>query len=355
MKILYLIDNYSLGGAQTVVKGIMDNNISDRLIFSVALRKKVPTIEINHPNSISIQSKSKYSFLPLIFLKKFIKSNRIEIIHCQLPRSIIFGYILKRFFYPGLKYIIHEQGDIFESLAYTLLLRIVSKKADRIIACSNATALMMEQRSGVSIEKIFIIYNFVDLKRFTQNTITKSEMMHIGFAGRIEKRKGWREFLYAASELKSDPRFKFYMAGTGKDTDKLINKIAELKVTNVEYQGLRKDMERFYQSIDILVIPSHFEPMGMVAVEAMASGISIIASDVPGLNEVVINGRNGWLIKPRSVEELVRAIIQVFETGNQEREHYIKTGLEDVKEFSYSFFYQKIKTLHNILLNEKYK
>jgi glycosyltransferase involved in cell wall biosynthesis len=353
MKILYLIDNYSLGGAQTIVKGIMDNNLSNQSLFSVALRIKTPTLEMKHSNSISIQSKLKYSIFPLFFLKKFIKSNKIDIVHCQLPRSIVFGYILKRFFIPEIKFIIHEQGDIFESAIYALLLRIIFKKADCIIACSRATTYKMHQRSGISLVKINVIYNYVDLNRFSPGPLYNIDTINIGFAGRIEKRKGWREFLYAANELKTDLKYRFLIAGTGKETPKLLNEILRIGATNVIYKGFTGEIDEFYHSIDLLVIPSHHEPMGMVAVEAMACGTAIIASDVPGLNEVVINGRNGWLIKPGSVEELVFKLHKIFETGNDQKELYIRNGLEDVNAYSYIGFNLKIREIYSRLMLKK--
>jgi L-malate glycosyltransferase len=350
MKVLYLIDNYSLGGAQTIIKGIMENNLVNQDMYSIALRHKEPKIEINNSRAVCINSKSKFSFSPLSYIKKFIHTNNIELIHCQLPRSIFFGYLLKRLFYHRLKYIIHEQGDIFDSWIYSFILRIVYHNADAIVACSNATANMMKLRSGIPLFKIKVIYNFVDLKRFSPETFQKPEGFHIGFAGRIIKRKGWKEYVTAAYQLQSDPNLKFYIAGTGSETSKMLRMIDRLGIKNISYLEFKNNIESFYHTLDLLIIPSHFEPMGMVAVEAMACDVAVVASNVPGLNEVVRDGRNGWLITPKSVENLVEIIKCILKADKTITATLRNNALQDVDEYSFIKFEEKINQLYQELI-----
>ena len=127
MRILYLIDNFSLGGAQTVIKGLMENAGHDLEKYAIALREKEPRMTLDHPGALTFPSRSKFSFRVVRFLKRFIRDQQIDVLHCQLPRSIATGYLLKRAF-PGIKYIIHEQGDVFESRAHALLLKIFKQK-----------------------------------------------------------------------------------------------------------------------------------------------------------------------------------------------------------------------------------
>ncbi|MBN2214126.1 MAG: glycosyltransferase family 4 protein [Bacteroidales bacterium] len=342
MRILYLIDNYSLGGAQTVIRGIFDNNPGMMDIFAVALRRKKPVTRIDHRNATCLGSKSKYSPLPLIFLIRFIRKNNIDLLHCQLPRSIVCGYLLKRFFFPGITYIIHEQGDIFESRIYAILLRVMKKKADGFIACSEATRKKLSESTGIRSEKISTIYNFVDLNRFKMKELPGWPHFNIGFAGRIEKRKGWREFVQAAGKLKPDNRLGFFMAGTGREKKKLIRMLRKNRLMNIEYAGFIQDMEGFYRQLNLLVIPSLYEPMGMVAVEAMACGIPVLASDVPGLNEVIKHGRNGWLMQPGSAGQMAFHIRSISEAGREEMQVIIRNNINDAQAYSFYSFYKKL-------------
>ena len=348
MRVLYLIDNFSLGGAQVIVKGLMENNADNRHIYAFALRQKFPETPIDHPNAICFNSRSRITFGPLKFLRNLISKEQIEIIHCQLPRSIVFGYMLKRRF-PGVKYIIHEQGDVFESRLYALLLRILRKRADGIVACSEATRNVLSIRSHIALQKTSVLYNFVDLTRFSPSKNSTGIGFRIAFAGRIEKRKGWREFVEAAKYFRSNHELSFHMAGSGTEEGILIKKIQNQENSNINFVGFKANIEAFYQGMDLLVIPSHFEPMGMVAIEAMACGVPVLATDVPGLNEVVKHGVNGWTYPPESVADLIKAIEEVLNCNPDEVKAIIDRGLEHSREFSFQIYSGKLHEFYTAL------
>ncbi len=348
MRILYLIDNFSLGGAQTVVKGLMENGAESSQKYAIALRQKEPEMIIGHPQAITFPSSSKYTFKVLAFLKDFISEKEIEILHCQLPRSIVIGYLLKRAF-PEIKYIIHEQGDVFESRAYSILLKIFRKKADGILTCSEATAKALTRRSHMESQKINILYNFVDLRRFSPGSQSSFNGQKIAFAGRIEKRKGWREFIKAAHYFQGRKELSFHMAGTGTEVKKLVRSIQKQKDARIRYVGFREDMKAFYQEMDLLVIPSHFEPMGMVAVEAMACGVPVLAANVPGLNEIVKHKINGWTYPSKSVTELTRAIEGILDSDPEEIQAIIERGIDHARAFSLQEFSRKLQDYYTTL------
>lgn len=348
MRILYLIDNFSLGGAQTVVKGLMEQAASDKQVFAIALRKKEPLMDLDHPRALTFPSRSKYAFRVVRFLKNFIAENKIEVLHCQLPRSIITGYLLKRAF-PEIKYIIHEQGDVFESRTYALLLRIIWKRANGILSCSEATTKMLMRRSHVDSMHVEVHYNFVDLERFRPAGPLSDGVKRIGFAGRIEKRKGWREFIKAADGLRDREDLSFYLAGTGTELKKLKRAIRIQGNTRISYKGFLSDMASFYQDLDLLVIPSHFEPMGMVAVEAMACGIPVLASNVPGLNEVVVHKVNGWTYSGNTADALIRAIEGILDCDPEGRRTIAEQGIKDAGSYALRIYSQKLQEYYGSL------
>ncbi|MFO7933982.1 MAG: glycosyltransferase family 4 protein [Bacteroidales bacterium] len=347
MRILYLIDNFSLGGAQTIVKGLMEYHPANRDVYAMALRKKDPEYVIRHPNVRYSRSRSKFTLRPLRFLEKMIREEKIGVVHCQLPRSILFGYLLKRK-HPGIRYIVHEQGDVFESRLYTLVLRYISRKADGMIACSEATRRAMGDRSGIDVRKIRVLYNFVDLKRFSPDHRHTGKIETIAFAGRIIKRKGWREFVGAAVHYCSHGKLSFLMAGTGPEEHRLTGMIKKMACPNIHFRGYQEKMEEFYRNADLLVIPSHFEPMGMVAVEAMATGTPVLAADVPGLNEIVRNGSNGWTYPSKSVRELIRAIENILDCDPERLRAIAERGREYCLEFSLEDYREKLLQYYRI-------
>ncbi len=352
MKVLYLIDNFSLGGAQTVVKGLMEKNRSNMQVYAIALREKSPKTIIDHPNAECYNSKSKYSFRPLGYLESFILKNQIEIIHCQLPRSIFFGYLLKRKL-PYLKYLIHEQGDVFESWIYSILLRIFKSKADGIFACSKATKDTLSIRSKIAAHKITVLYNFVDLARFSPGKGDVGNVVKIGFAGRIEKRKGWREFIRAAKYFQDNKNLFFYIAGSGSEEGKLLRILRNEDYSNIKFLGFKANVEEFFHLIDLLVIPSHFEPMGMVAIEAMACRVPVLASDVPGLNEIVEHEINGWTYPSKSIHALTDAIFDIINYEPGRKKNIIDGGFEQAQKFSIEKYWNTLQNLYASVLSEK--
>jgi len=349
MGILYLIDNFSLGGAQTVIKGLMEQNGTDEQYHAIALRKKHPEMHIDHPQAITFQSVSKYTPVVISYLMRYISDHHIKVLHCQLPRSILLGYLMKRRF-PEIRYIIHEQGDIFESRIHACLLRIFRRRADAFLACSKATAGMLTRRAHVSPGEISLLYNFVDLDSFVPASSSSFTGRKIGFAGRIEKRKGWREFVEAALMMKDREEMFFFLAGTGTEEHKLKRTIEKVKGVSINFLGYVADMPAFYREMDLLVIPSHLEPMGMVAIEAMACGIPVLAADVPGLNEVVKHKYNGWTYPGKSGSQLKKAITEVLDSDPQAIKSIVNQGIEDARSFSLLEFSSKLRKYHANLI-----
>jgi len=116
MKILHIIDSLGLGGAQTVVRGIFESQKDNRDIFLFALRRRDITMEIDHINVKIFNSNKKYSFKPLIKLKELIRKEGIEVLHCHLFKSQLFGVIIKIFYFPKIKIIFQEHGKIFSKI-----------------------------------------------------------------------------------------------------------------------------------------------------------------------------------------------------------------------------------------------
>ncbi|PID92566.1 MAG: hypothetical protein CSA96_02450 [Bacteroidetes bacterium] len=345
MKTLYLIDNFSLGGAQMVVKGIMENNQGNEKVFAFGLRDKPPHLPISHTQAICFPGKQKYSLAPLRFLKHFITEQGIERIHCQLPRSILFGYLLKGML-PELNYIVHEQGDVFESKLHAFLLRFYKKRADGILACSGDTAAALESRAKIDRDKLNVLYNFVDTTRFRAGKLKARPIQKIGFAGRIVERKGWREFVDLAAHFRNHPGLSFHMAGSGSEQGELEKLKTRKGLSNLQIRGFISEVQEFYRDIDLLVVPSHFEPMGMVAIEAMACGVPVLATDVPGLNEVARKGENAWTYPPGSAHALIAATEALLKLKEDEVLQIREKALLHARTFSYSNFYEQLTSFY---------
>src|SRR3989338_4867280 len=162
MKILHIIDSLGLGGAQTVVKGIFEKQPKNKDIFLYALRKREITTKIKNKNVKIFNSTSKYSLEPIKELRKLIEKEKIDILHCHLFRAQVLGWILKRFYFPKIKLIMHEHGQIFQNdIHYNFLMSKMQKEVNLFIAVSKATKQKLIEKAKIDPKKITVLYNFV--------------------------------------------------------------------------------------------------------------------------------------------------------------------------------------------------
>ncbi|MEA3266906.1 MAG: glycosyltransferase family 4 protein [Candidatus Fermentibacteria bacterium] len=128
--------------------------------------------------------------------------------------------------------------------------------------------------------------------------------------GRLTAAKNYRLALEAAALLVSgtENRFKWLIAGDGSTRSELEELASELSLDGfVEFLGTREDVPQLMRDSDIFFIPSAWEGFGIAAVEAMASGLPVVAGNVPGLREVVGN-KAGMLVDPSSSSEMAAAL-----------------------------------------------
>jgi L-malate glycosyltransferase len=358
MKILHIIDSLGLGGAQTVVKGIFETQKDNKDIFLFALRTREITTEIDHKNVFLYSSKSKYSLAPLLALKKLVEKEKIDILHCHLFRSNVFGWLLKVIWFPRIKLVIHEHGGVIEDgLPYKLFLKISRRSVDLYIAVSKFIRVSLTE-SGVPGGKVKLLYNFVDTEKFNRDRITwniaderkklgiPANAFVVGFAGRLTERKGWREFVQAAAIIsKQGKSIKFLIAGDGADRDKLLKLIAGNGLQNqISFLGRVQDMTWFYSLLDCFVIPSHYEPMGITELEAMAMQVPVVASNVPALNEIIKDEINGILfdVEQNNLAEKITLI----RIDTQLRGHISKNCTEDIQRHNLVEYLNKLQKVY---------
>lgn len=360
MKIIHIIDSLGLGGAQTVVKGIFEAQKENKNIFLFSLRKRGVLTYICHPSVYIFPSRSRFSFGPLERLKGIIKEENIQILHCHLFRAQVFGYILKKLYFPYLTLIFHEHGEIFRGkLLFELFLKISEPCVDAYLAISGAVAQRFFQRKYIIKQKVQVLYNFVDSARFDKNRITwninkarlglgfEPEDFVVGFAGRIIPRKGWREFIRSGELVcRNFSKARFLIAGRGKDEGELARSIKNSKYSDrICFLGYVENMLWFYSMIDSLVVSSHWEPMGLTVLEAWASGVPVISSNTEALHEMVTDYESGLLFEPGNAQELAEKI-QILYSDNSLRAELAKEGLKKNKEYSLEKYWEQLYSFY---------
>ncbi|TME08883.1 MAG: glycosyltransferase family 4 protein [Chloroflexi bacterium] len=158
----------------------------------------------------------------------------------------------------------------------------------------------------------------------------------IGFVGRLVDQKGCEFLIRAAPRVIAVHRdVRFLIIGDGPERARLEALARETGAAGaVEFAGYRSDPSTLMQTMAVLAVPSVYEPLGMVAIEAMACGVPVVASAVGGLPEVVENGNTGILVPPRDPEALAAALIRLLDSPQRARQMGSKGRERATREFS---------------------
>lgn len=323
MKILHIIDSLRFGGAQIIVKGIFESQKKNKNIFLFLCGQQ--EININHPNIYVSKSNKKYFLLALKELKEIIKKEKIEVLHCHLFKSQLFGWLLKKYYFKNIKLIQHEHGRIFENnFHYITFINFSQKKTDLFIAVSETTKKELIKKAKIPEKKLKVLYNFVDLDKFNEKNVKididkekkdlgiKRGEFVIGFVGRLSKEKGCEYLIKALPCLNF--KYKVIIAGEGSEKQKLIRLAKKLKVKDkIIPLGYVRNISKIYPLFDVLVVPSIRESFGINVIEAGASRIPTICSNIGGLNELITNESNGLLFKAKNSNDLAKKINKLFQ------------------------------------------
>ncbi|MFH1522270.1 MAG: glycosyltransferase family 4 protein [Patescibacteria group bacterium] len=292
--------------------------------------------EKNNENVIRLRSWLKYgkgAFLPQLF---FILKN-FDIIYLHYP---FFGTAeivwLFKIFHPGKKLIIHYHMDVtglslsakILSIPNRLIRNSLFKKAD-IITCASLDYIKNSEIAIIYkkyISKFKEIPFGVDINKFTPRNIptpNKGGVLNILFVGGLDKAhyfKGVDILLKSAAKLKTK-NWQLLIVGNGELKIQYQKQAQGLRIHDkVKFlENIKSDeLPRIYQEADLFVLPSinKNEAFGLVLLESMASGVPVIASNLPGVRSVFQNGIHGFLTKPGNSDDLRNKIELILKDKN---------------------------------------
>jgi len=183
----------------------------------------------------------------------------------------------------------------------------------------------LQQHALIPRDATSVIPYFVDRQKFQPKTRQPGRPLRVGFAGQWVQRKGcvtlleaWRIVRQTFREAElwfagSDKLWKANVPTPGsEEVAQKIRAAADEGWLRIAGEFSRGDMPRFWNELDIAVVPSFEEPFGLVALEALSCGIPAVASNVGGLTEIVVDGESGLLVPPKEAEPLARALLTLL-------------------------------------------
>lgn len=373
IKLLFVIDKLNIGGAQSHILQLLKGMNRDRFsLYLCCLMEEGDLFEETKNTGTSafvLHVKRIYGpsgIRGMFKLARFIKMEGIDVVHTLLFSANILGNLSAKLAHAPLIISgrrdtgIHREGRWQHRIAY----RFAHSLADRVFVVSNAVRDVVHRCEGVNLDKILTIYNGIELKNTDGNngaTELRKELGLgnstgvVGIIAGLNWFKGYADFIAAASLiLKEKPQTKFLIIGDGPLRE-FLQSLARQKGLDgsISFLGKRKDVRDLLGIMDVSVNASFSEGMSNTILESMAAGVPVVATNVDGNKEVVIDGETGFLVPLHEPEEMKRKIIyllnnkQTAETMGQKARQLVQN------KFSLSQMIKKLENAYIDLLKEK--
>jgi glycosyltransferase involved in cell wall biosynthesis len=268
--------------------------------------------------------------MALAELWQLFRRLRPDIVHTHNPKPGLYGRVAARA--AGVHGVVNTVHGLYASPEDRASRKAVVYSLERAASlCSGAELVQNPEdlhvlaRLGVPSHKLVLLGNGVDLQRFRPGANehsfrqtradlgVDSDAVVVGTVARLVWQKGFRELFVAAERVRdSHPDVVFVVVG-GSDPDKpdAISPeelAAASRRGHIVFAGGRENIERIYPAFDLFVLPSHREGFPRSAMEAAASGLPVIATDIRGCRQVVSHGQSGLLVPLHDPVRLAAAI-----------------------------------------------
>jgi len=304
-----------------------------------------------------------YDLKAFFALIKMLRHERPDIVHTHTSKAGILGRWAA--FLTGIPVIIHTpHGHVFwgysgrrKTSFYIMLEKITARITDKIVALTQQEKRDHLHFCIASEDKFSVVHSGINLDRFSRMSVDSAAMKRrfgipegnlvVGTTSRLTHVKGHKYLIEAAGKIVDvRPDTTFVFLGDGELLDELKNMASRLGIEeNVKFLGWRQDVAEVVSTFDIFVLPSLNEGMGRVLVEAMALGKPIVANDIGGIPDLVVDGENGYLVPVGDVETLAARIRRLLDDPGK-REEMGNTGQRYALKYSSEEMMKKIDRLY---------
>jgi len=362
IKIVYILPTLDRGGAERFLADLILN--LNRQIYEPTLilfkrggdwlaeltAENVPVIILDKKRRLDLKN-----FWQLFWTLKKLKP---QIVHTQLGGDL-YGRLAARILKVPVIISTEQNVNPDAKPLISFFKKLTSHWADKIVAISQAVRDDVINRYQIPIEKVTVIYNGLEIKKFLNNEReipVSQESIRVGTIGRLEPQKG-QTVLIKAWGMINQPTWSCHLAGEGSLTAELTQQITRANLNQqVKLIGPITNVALFLKELDIFVLPSLWEGLGIVLLEAGLSGCPIIASQVDGVTEI-INEKTGWLVPAGDAEILAQKIVwlgnNLSDPAVQDKTIHLKEKI--IQKFSITRISEQYSELYQSLLKQKEK
>lgn len=325
--IVYIVNSLNLGGTENLVVQMGMAFQNKHTISVICLDEPGLWASKLRKNGIPVHCFWRQPGMDLSMALKiasFCKKYRIDLIHAHQCTPWFYS-ALSRIIYARPKLVFEEHGRHYPEIhnwKKNLVNKVIIQNlTHKMVAVSKDVGCRLVRYEGASANRITVFYNGVQpptlinkarREDLRQQLGIKNDDFVIGCVGRLDPIKNFPMLLNSlAAAKKTINNLKCLLVGDGPDRQSLQNQAARLQIeSDVIFAGYRKDATDLLQCMDIFILCSFSEGTSMALLEAMASGIPAIVTDVGGNPELITHHHNGWVIPSNDHDKLEKSIIE---------------------------------------------
>lgn len=320
--------------------------------------------------SESIKDTPYKGFMGVVsFLNRYIHENPVHILHSHSEFGDIAALYLK---------FSQQVPKILRSVHYGYRYEWRKRPLRRFLLTNLLFPLYFSTEIGISPEivrvlnqrpvarllgkKAVYINNAINLHRFSNGSPNKLRVRKekglpehgniIGTVGRLTEQKGYCYLVEAAAlVIKKMPNTHIFIIGDGELRPALAEQIHRENIENqVSLLGPRYDVDELLYGFDLFVSSSLWEGLPTVIMESMAAGIPVVATNIPGSNDLIEEGYSGWLAKPAHGQDLANKILEAI-SSPQQRAEYAGRASQSIQQYSIKIVAERHADLYLKIIN----
>jgi glycosyltransferase involved in cell wall biosynthesis len=358
LKIAFVIDDLGFGGAQhqlSILAGALTDFV-EPLVFCLS--------SVSHPFAARLKERqipvteferrSNFDLVRLRSLYGALSRERVDVVHGILDAANIYSFLAAR--KTGLPIVLSLRSDRLRLGGMkAVILRYALRKADRVVVNSKAGRRYLTDTIKVRPERIALIRNAASVppERPPRPEEPDVESPVIGFVGRLSPEKNLDLLVEAFARLRERQReVRLILIGDGPERDRVAALVNDKRLGEfVEMPGMVEDAAAHIARFSCLVLPSVYEGSPNVVLEALAAGVPVIAGPVGDLEEIVVDGRTGFIMRERSAVALASLTERALSDDSMRRRASVE-GPRIVREkFSATTAVEKLNELYRSLVD----
>lgn len=358
LNVMQVVRNLEIGGGQEVVRTLAENLAEDGCRPVVCTFKDGPLRQDIESLGIPVEVLPGRGYSVVAFplfisdlvrirrdLVHVVKRYRVDVVQTHLLRVLDFVILTLRYRRDLLVFWTFQNAYFTlredhlarhkwllgpKQFAYRVLYRLAARWVDGFIAVSEDVKTALQEAFGIPPDKITVLCNSVDVRRYQQPVDRARIRRELGLAesarvmivvATFKEQKGHRYLVEAAPPvIEQYPGLHILFVGDGELREELQLQVRDAGVEgHVHFLGFRQDIPELLAASDCFVLPSLWEGLPMALVEAMATGLPIIATEVSGSKQAMIDGETGLLVAPGDVAQLEEAMVRMLSQPDQAR------------------------------------